>query len=197
MRLSPRCEPFDSDQFVFELKVDGFRALAHIEAGEAQLISRNGNVFRGFADLAAWIAEHLRVESAVLDGEIACVDEAGRPVFRDLLFRLRQCVFIAFDLLYLNGRDLRTLPLIERKAILKKLLSRKRSRILYLDHVEGDGHLLFEQIVRMNLEGIVCKRRDSPYKVTDKPSRYWIKVKNPKYSQLDGREELFERSSAP
>jgi len=161
------------------------------------LISRNGNVFRGFADLAAWIAEHLRVESAVLDGEIACVDEAGRPVFRDLLFRLRQCVFIAFDLLYLNGRDLRTLPLIERKAILKKLLSRKRSRILYLDHVEGDGHLLFEQIVRMNLEGIVCKRRDSPYKVTDKPSRYWIKVKNPKYSQLDGREELFERSSAP
>jgi hypothetical protein len=58
----------------------------------------------GFADLAAWIAEHLRVESAVLDGEIACVDELGRPVFRDLLFRRRQCVFIAFDLLFLNGR---------------------------------------------------------------------------------------------
>src|SRR5215510_1248490 len=197
IRLSRRPEPFDSDQHIFELKINGFRALAHIQTSQGELISRNGNVFRGFADLAAWIAEHLRVESAVLDGEIACVDEAGRPVFRDLLFRLRQCVFIAFDLLYLNGRDLRTLPLIERKAILKKLLSRKRSRILYLDHVEGDGHLLFEQIVRMNLEGIVCKRRDSPYKVTDKPSRYWIKVKNPKYSQLDGREELFERSSAP
>ena len=114
----------NSDQFIFELKIDGFRALAHIEAGEGKLISRNGNTFRGFADLATWIAE-LRVESAVLDGELACVDELGRPVFRDLLFRLRQCVFIAFDLLYLNGKDLRTLPLIERKAMLEKLLRRK------------------------------------------------------------------------
>jgi bifunctional non-homologous end joining protein LigD len=77
----------------------------------------------------------------------------------------QQCVFIAFDLLYLNGKDLRTLPLIERKAILKKLLRRKRSGILYLDHVETDGRLLFEQIVAMDLEGIVCKQKDSAYKV--------------------------------
>jgi bifunctional non-homologous end joining protein LigD len=124
IRLSRRLEPFDSDQFIFELKVDGFRALAHIDAGEGQLTSRNGNVFHGFAELATWIAEHLRVESPVLDGEIACVDEGGRPVFRDLLFRRRQCVFIAFDLLYLNGKDLRTLPLIERKTMLKELLRR-------------------------------------------------------------------------
>jgi bifunctional non-homologous end joining protein LigD len=137
--------------------------------------------------------QRLKVKSAVLDGEIACIDEGGRPVFRDSLFRRRQCVFIAFDLLYLNGKDLRTLPLIERKAMLKKLLSRKRSRILYLDHVEGDGRLLFEEIVKMDLEGIVCKRKDSPYKVTEKPSRYWIKIKNVRYSQLEGREELFER----
>ena len=129
----------------------------------------------------------------VLDGEIACVDDAGRPVFRDLLFRRRQCVFIAFDLLYLNGKDLRTLPLVERKAALKKLLRRKHSRILYLDHVEGDGRLLFEQIVNMDLEGIVCKQKNSLYKVTEKPSRHWIKVKNSRYSQLEGREELFER----
>jgi len=164
MRLSRRLEPFDSDRFIYELKVDGFRALAHIDAGNGELISRNGNVFRGFADLATWIAEHLRVESAVIDGEIACVDESGRPVFRDLLFRRGQCVFIAFDLLFLNGKDLRTLPLIDRKAALEKLLWRKRSRIVYLDHVEGDGRLLFEQIVKMDLEGIVCKRKDSPYK---------------------------------
>ena len=193
IRLSRRTEAFDSDQFIFELKVDGFRALAHIEAGKGELISRNGNTFRAFADLAAWIEEQLHVESAVLDGEIACVDDAGRPVFRDLLFRRRQSVFIAFDLLYLNGKDLRTSPLIERKAALKKLLRRKRSRILYLDHVEGDGRLLFEQIVKMDLEGIVCKRKDSPYKVTEQPSRYWIKVKNSRYSQLERREELFER----
>ena len=193
IRLSRRIEPFDSDQFIFELKIDGFRALAHIEAGNGELISRNGNVFRGFAHLATWIAEHLKVESAVLDGEIACVDELGRPVFRDLLFRRQPCVFIAFDLLYLNGKDLRPSPLIERKAMLKKVLRRKRSRILYLDHVDGDGRLLFEQIVRMDLEGIVCKRKDSPYKVTEKPSRSWIKVKNSRYSQLEGWEELFER----
>src|SRR5262249_24082047 len=60
--------------------------------------------------------------------------------------------------------------------------------------VEGDGRLLFEQVVRLDLEGIVCKRKDSPYKVTEKPSRCWIKVKNSRYSQLEGREELFERS---
>ena len=156
IRLSRRPESFDSDQFIFESKVDGFRALAHIHDGQVQLISRNGNVFRGFSDLADWIAKHLRVESAVLDGEIACVDEVGRPIFRDLLFRRRQCVFIAFDLLFLNGKDLRTLPLVERKAILKRLLRRKRSRILYLDHVESDGRLLFDQVVAMDLEGIVC-----------------------------------------
>ena len=91
--------------------------------------------------------------------EIACVDETGRPVFRDLLLRRRQCVFVAFDLLFLNGKDLRVLPLIERKRALKKLLRRKRSRILYLDHVDFDGQLLFEEIVKMDLEGIVCKQR--------------------------------------
>jgi len=70
----------------------------------------------------------------------------------------------------------------------------KRSRILYLDHVEADGCLLFDQIVAMDLEGIVCKRKDSPYNVTEKPSRHWIKIKNSRYSQLEGREELFERA---
>jgi len=94
-----RADPFDSDDFIYELKIDGFRALARIAAGRGELISRNGNVFRGFAELATWIAEHLRVESAVLDGEIACLDKLGRPNFRDLLFRQRQCIFIAFDLL--------------------------------------------------------------------------------------------------
>src|SRR5688572_1161072 len=196
IRLSRRAEPFDSELFLYELKIDGFRALAHIEGGQGELISRNGNVFRGFADLAAWIAEHLPVESAVLDGEIACVDEGGRPVFRDLLLRRRECVFIAFDLLFLNGKDLRVLPLIERKSMLRKVVRSKRSRILYLDHVESDGELLFEQIVAMHLEGIVCKRKDSPYRATEKPSPYWIKVKNRAYSQPEGREELFHRGGA-
>jgi len=108
-----------------------------------------------------------------------------RPIrkgLRDLLLRQRQCIYIAFDLLYLNGKDLRVLPLLERKAMLKKLLRRTRARIL-CDHVEADGCLLFEQIVRMDLEGVVCKWKDSPYKVTEKPSRSWIKVKNARYAR--------------
>jgi bifunctional non-homologous end joining protein LigD len=104
MRLSRRSEPFDSDLFIYELKIDVFRALAHLHNGKGELVSRNGNTFRGFAELAAWIAAHLTVESAVLDGEICCLDPDGRPNFRDLLFRRRRCIFIAFDLLYLNGR---------------------------------------------------------------------------------------------
>jgi bifunctional non-homologous end joining protein LigD len=194
MRLSRRPEPFDSDDFIYELKIDGFRALAHIDAGRGELISRNGNLFRGFAELATCLAQHVPADSAVLDGEITCVDDGGRPIFRDLLFRRRQCIFVAFDLLYLNGKDLRILPLVERKAALKKLLRRKGARILYLDHVESDGVLLFEQIVKMDLEGIVGKRKHSPYKATEKPSRDWVKVKNPRYSQAEGREELFERN---
>src|SRR5215471_7472898 len=150
MRLSHRAEPFDSDLFIYELKIDGFRALAHLQNGQGELISRNGNTFHGFAELANWIAEHVKADSsAVLDGEIACVDDSGRPTFRDLLFRKRQCIFFAFDLLYLNGRDLRTLPLIERKALLKKLIKRTRARLFYLDHVENDGRLLFEEVVKM------------------------------------------------
>jgi bifunctional non-homologous end joining protein LigD len=159
------------------------------------LISRNGNTFHGFAELATWIAERLKVEDAVLDGEIACIDGEGRPIFKDLLFRRSECIFVAFDLLYLNGKDLRTLPLIKRKRQLRKVLGRRRSRILYLDHVENDGKLLFEQIVKMDLEGMVCKRKNSPYRVTAEPSKYWIKVKNPRYSQLEGRADLFETLS--
>ena len=129
IRLSRRSEPFDSKEFLFELKIDGFRALAYIDNGECRLVSRNGNRFRGFADLANWIGQNLPAVSAVLDGEIACIDESGRPIFQDLLFRRRQCLYFAFDLLFLNGDDLRELPLVERKARLKTLIQKRRSRM--------------------------------------------------------------------
>src|SRR5215470_1170361 len=139
MRLSRRPEPFDSEEFLYELKIDGFRALAYIENRQCDLVSRNGDTFRNFKHLAGWSGENLRVESAVLDGEIACLDDLGRSVFNDLLFRRRECVFFAFDLLFLNGKDLRELTLIGRKAQLKRLLRRKRSPLLYVDHIEADG----------------------------------------------------------
>src|SRR5438876_10891540 len=75
-----------------EIKHDGFRTLAYIQNGECDLVSRNGNTFRNFKDLAQWIGENFRVESAVIDGEIVCVDEHGRSVFNDLLFRRRECL---------------------------------------------------------------------------------------------------------
>jgi ATP-dependent DNA ligase len=181
MRLSRREDPFDSNQHIFELKVDGVRSLAHVQANACELISRNGNPLRGFDDLTLWIGKHLSVESAVLDGEIACIDDDGRPSFRNLLLKRQRSVFVAFDLLYLNGVDLRILSLVERKTMLKELIHRELSRVVYLDHVEEEGHLLFEQIVAMDLEGIVCKLKDSPYRVTDKPSRHWIMVDNSHY----------------
>src|SRR5215469_6170452 len=149
MRLSRRPEPFDSEEFIYELKIDGFRALAYVENGQCDLVSRNGNTFRNFKDLAQWIGENLRVESAVLDGEIACVDDAGRSVFNDLLFRRRECVFFAFDLLFLNGEDLRTLPLIERKARLKQLLRRKGPPVVYVDHIEACGRQFFKKVCEL------------------------------------------------
>src|SRR5262249_33728799 len=141
--------------------------------------------------LAEWIGGNLRVENAVLDGEIACIDDSGRSVFNDLLFWRRQCLFFAFDLLFLNGEDLRELPLVERKVRLKRLLRRKRSPALYVDHIEARGRQFFEKVCELDLEGIVAKRKSAAYRATGKPSPYWIKVKNPKYSQAEGRNELF------
>jgi bifunctional non-homologous end joining protein LigD len=191
MRLSRRPEPFDSDDYIFELKIDGFRALAYIENGQCDLVSRNGNTFHNFKALAQWIGENLRADTAVIDGEIACVDDSGRSIFNDLLFRRRECLFFAFDLLHLNGQDLRGLPLIERKVQLKRILRRKRY-ILYVDHIETHGKRLFEKVCDIDLEGIVAKRKTSVYRVTEKPSPHWIKIKNRNYTQAEGREELFD-----
>jgi len=130
IRLSRRAEPFDSSEFIFEIKHDGFRALACVKADECQLVSRNRNVFRGFKDLAESIGQRLKAD-AVLDGEIVVLDEYGRSQFNHLLFRRGVPYFYAFDLLSLNGEDLRSVPLIERKARLRKLIRRGRSHLLF------------------------------------------------------------------
>jgi ATP-dependent DNA ligase len=121
-------------------------------------------------------------------------DEFGRSVFKDLFTRRGDCYYFAFDLLSLNGDDLRGLPLVERKARLKRLLRTKTSRILYVGHIDTQGRALFEKACKLDLEGIVAKRKHSTYRATEKPSTHWIKVKNPQYSQVQGREELFERT---
>ena len=115
--------PFNDPNWIFELKYDGFRALARIKSGRCQLISRNGNPFASFSDLANAIAVSLpHVQDAVLDGEIVCLDKRGRPQFRDLLFRRREPCFFAFDLLWSAGQDQRLDRLLDRKHELRRLL---------------------------------------------------------------------------
>jgi bifunctional non-homologous end joining protein LigD len=109
-------EPFDHPESIFEPKLDGFRALAYIENGLCRLVSRRGHVYKAFPNLAAALAATLDGRSAILDGELICLGRDGRPLFYDLMFRRAQPVFYAFDLLWLDGQDLRDLPLLERSA---------------------------------------------------------------------------------
>ena len=111
MLLGRKAEPFDDPDCLYELKFDGFRALAVVRDGDCQLISRNGNAFESFDGLRTGFPSDLRVRSAVLDGEIACLDSSGRSVFDDVFFRRREPVFIAFDILSVGGDDLRFLPI--------------------------------------------------------------------------------------
>jgi bifunctional non-homologous end joining protein LigD len=158
-----------------------------------ELVSRNGHPFGSFADLAKNVAEHLPLNT-VLDGEIVAVDHKGKPRFNDLLFRRRPPCFFAFDLLMLEARDYRTHQLTERKQELRRLLARVPLEfpLRYLDHVDGSGVALFEQVCKLDLEGIVVKHKYGPY-VEDREQSTWIKILNPRYSQKVGREELFER----
>ncbi len=97
-----------------------------------------------------------------------------------------------FDVLHVDGVDLRDLPLMDRKAKLRKLVPRTTSSVLYLDHINGKGVELFEQCCKLDLEGVVAKPKQSPYRELDgKP--LWVKVKNPGYSQAEGRRELFNQ----
>ncbi len=166
------------------MKHDGFRAVAHVVPEACQLISRRGNVYKSFKSLAASLTALSC--SAVLDGEIVILDSAGRPQFYDLLRRRAEPVYYAFDCLRLDGRDLRGLPLIERKATLERLVAGHPS-VLYARHIERDGCSLFKLVCDQDLEGIVAKRRDAAY------GDDWFKIRNPSHSQYEGRRELFEK----
>src|SRR5579864_865052 len=190
MRLQQLAKPFDSPDWVFELKHDGFRCLAYIENGKCRLISRRNLVYKIFDRLKGALGK-LRVKNAVLDGEIICVDSAGRSIFNELLYRKSDPVFYAFDLLWLNGRDLRNQPLSIRKRKLERLIkSAKNEALLYAHHVEQHGVRFFAAVCQQNLEGIVAKRKDSVYSWA--ALRSWVKIKNPGYTQTQRRRELFE-----
>src|SRR5262245_33541405 len=175
-----RARPFDHSDYLFELKYDGFRAMAYFENGTCDLVSRNKHVFGGFKELREWLGQNIRVRDAIIDGEICCLDETGTPRFNDLTTGTRPPYFAAFDLLWLNGQDLRSLPLIERKKRLAAIVPPAPAFMFYVDHVEERGRTLFEAICAKDLEGIVAKPKHSPY---DPVRTKWFKVKNPNYSQ--------------
>ena len=120
MPLLKRRSAFDDPNWIFELKYDGFRALAVLEHGRVQLISRNGHPFGSFTELGKRIAESLPDESAVLDGEIVCLDRSGKRQFTDLLFHRGDPCFIAFDLLIRDGKNLGGEALMDRKQELRR-----------------------------------------------------------------------------
>jgi bifunctional non-homologous end joining protein LigD len=187
-----RTEPFDDPDWLFDLKYDGFRALCYLEQGRCRLISRNGNLMSRFTGLSDRIAATLDVGDAILDGEVIAADETGRPQFYDLLRDTRPPAYVVFDVLWLNGADLRAQPLTERRRQLQNTLPKGSAIISEALSVTGRGHRLFGLMCAHDLEGVVAKRLKDGY-----GSRVrWLKIKNPSYSQNEGRCELFDRSAS-
>jgi bifunctional non-homologous end joining protein LigD len=180
--------PFDHQDWVFELKHDGFRAVAYIEDGSCRLISRKQIVYKRFAALSTAIAA-LSVKNAILDGEIVALGPDGRSQFTELMHRRQVVIFYAFDLLWHDGEDLRPLPLVERKRRLRRLI-KGHAGLMFAEQIQGSGVELFQAICACDLEGIVAKHRLGPYE--PRPVT-WFKVLNPDYSQKRGRREMFDK----
>ena len=187
MNAERREKPFSRVGWVFEIKYDGYRLLGEAGGGDAKLISRNGNdLTRVFPEVALVLAK-LPYRAVVLDGEVVVSDAEGIPSFQMIQKRGRlqrerdiaraavalPATYYAFDLLAFEGYDLRTLPLLERKALLREVLP-PTGPVRYSDHIPEKGEEMFRHLVGMGLEGVVGKRADSAY--VGGRSRSWLKV---------------------
>ena len=139
------------------------------------LVSRNGHVFKSWPQLGEEIEDAVRAHSAILDGEICCLEPDGTSNFRNLLFRREWPYFYAFDLLSVDGRDMRALPLTERKACLRAIMPTVDCRLLFLDAIAGRGCDLFRVACERDLEGIVGKWARGTNQ-TDGRLTSWLKV---------------------
>jgi bifunctional non-homologous end joining protein LigD len=182
-----RDQPFDDLAYLFEPKYDGFRGLLYLSGRECHIRSKRGNVLRQFEQLCHWVREELRVKDAILDGEVVSLDPEGRQDFRGLLARRGNLHYAAFDVLWLNGKDLRTLPLTRRKRALERVIPATSTVLSRVFAVQGRGRDLFAAAERLDLEGIVAKRKADAYA----PTTVWFKVRNRAYTQMEGRGELF------
>ena len=165
--------------WIHEIKHDGYRILAERDGKGVTLHTRRGYDFAdGFTRVVAAIVR-LPARSCVIDGEAIACDANGLAVF-DLLRRRwhgDDVILCAFDLLELDGQDMRRAPLEERKAALAKLLHRTSGGIVYNEHYEADGAIIYKHACALGCEGIVSKRLGSPYR--SGPADCWVKVRNP------------------
>lgn len=171
-------QPFNNENYLYEIKWDGYRAIAEIEKRDVRLYSRNN---QDFSEKYSLITEELAdiEHDCVLDGEIVALDSQGNAKFQLLqdygMHRKAQLMYYVFDILYLDGYDLRNVPLLERKKLLKEILN-ETSHIKYSDHIDTQGIELFKAAKAKNLEGIIAKRKNSTY--TSSRSDDWQKIKN-------------------
>lgn len=174
--------------WVHELKLDGYRTQVHVRLNadgrtvRARVFTRKGLDWTARMPAIARAAEGLGVESAILDGEVVVLDENGRTSFSDLQAAFQngtpaELVYFVFDLLHLNGHNLRGLPLLKRKQILEELLAQagSGSTLRFCEHIEADGDLVFRKACELGAEGIVSKLGSAPY--TSGRGSTWIKRK--------------------
>jgi bifunctional non-homologous end joining protein LigD len=165
--------------WVHEIKHDGFRVIARKDGERVRLYSRPGNDMTQRFPLIVDAFARLRSRSCIIDGEAVACDSNGVASF-DLIrhHRANESIFLyAFDLIELNGDDLRRDPLQVRKATLASILAKASPGIRLNEHIEGDGPTVFAHACKMGLEGIVSKRKDSTYRSGRSPD--WLKMKNP------------------
>jgi bifunctional non-homologous end joining protein LigD len=181
-------DAFDSPDWLYEVKWDGYRAVAFIVDGKVRLVSRNQNDLTGQYPELRELAERVRAERAVIDGEVVAVDESGRSSFSLMQQRAGfrkwgrraegdagiPILYYAFDLIYLDGYDLRRVNLEERKQALAGIIE-AGGRVRFSDHSVGEGKALYRVAAEKGLEGIVAKRRNSCYE--ERRSREWLKIK--------------------
>ncbi len=170
---------FSGENWLFEIKWDGYRAIAEAGKKNVKLYSRNG---LSFADKYWSVYEELQNirDEMILDGEIVVLNEQGRPDFQSLQnYDQNQhlpIVYYVFDILKYKGKSVNSLPLVERKELLKKILPESEI-IRYCEHVEEEGELFFQKMQELNVEGMIAKRKDSTY-VIGKRTGDWLKIKH-------------------
>ena len=165
------------DEWLYEAKFDGYRALALKDGRKVKLLSRKGNDLTEDYPAIQKAVAGLKASSAILDGEIVAFDESGRPSFQQLHHRSAKPAairYFAFDLLQLNGKDLQSAPLDERRADLQKVVA--GSAVEFSAELPGDAEVVIQAVSEVGLEGVVAKRRDSRYE-SGKRSGAWQKFK--------------------